>query len=91
MKPVWRIACLTLLNTPGAQTMRASLPQCDVEWDVIPIRPELDRLKQEMTVLASNYDAVAIEGLTSTFEIAGRRYRHGEAEEHPPYGAKTQR
>ncbi len=76
MTPAVRIACLTLVDSPGESEGSCALPQGLVTWRVIPSEPDLAYIKGRIRGLLAEYDAVALEGLSCTFQIAGREYRH---------------
>lgn len=76
MKPRWSIACLSLLETPGASTHEVSLPQCELSWDVRQVPPDLRVIKAKLHELAGQYDAVTLDGITSTFRIGKASYRY---------------
>jgi predicted amino acid dehydrogenase len=71
-----RIACLTLLDAQDEQERTCVLPQGAITWRVIRSEPDLAYLKGRIRGLLTEYDAVALEGLSATFQIAGRAYRH---------------
>lgn len=70
------IACLTLLNSPGEQNFQCQLPQGEIAWKVIPVEPDLTDIRERIRQALNEYDAVALEGLSCTFQIAGKLYRH---------------
>ena len=76
MNGALRIACLTLLNSPGEQEFQCELPQGAVSWRVIPVEPDLARIREQIRSALERFDAVALEGLSCTFQIDGRLYRH---------------
>lgn len=74
--PAKRIACLSLLPASGPETGRLSLPGGEVEWKVVSCPANLEQVHDELPRLLREFDAVALEGITSTFTIAGQRLRH---------------
>lgn len=71
-----RIACLTLVASQEEQEYACNLPQGLVRWRVISSEPDLAYIKGRIRGLLADYDAVALEGLSCTFQIAGKSYRH---------------
>nr|MDQ3023908.1 hypothetical protein [bacterium] len=74
--PVKRIACLSLL--PGAQIAqrRMVILGREYEWVTIPCEQRLEAVEEFLPRLSSNFDAVALDGIVSSFEIGERRYEH---------------
>jgi predicted amino acid dehydrogenase len=52
------------------------LPQGALAWRVIPVEPDLAQIRERIRTALVEYDAVALEGLSCTFQIAGKLYRH---------------
>jgi predicted amino acid dehydrogenase len=76
MTKVRTIACLSLQSTPAAGEGYAELPGGPIRWQVIPCPANLEQVREELPRLLRNFDAVSLEGITSTFRIAGERFRH---------------
>ncbi|MCC7478603.1 hypothetical protein IT575_09135 [bacterium] len=74
-KPV-RIACLSLLAAPEQRSGSAELPGGRVEWDIYPSPANLEYVSRQLPELLERYDAVALQGIVSSFRIAGRRYQY---------------
>ncbi len=73
---VRRIACLSLLPTPGAMEAQVNLSGRDVHWTVIPVTPDLDELRLRIEQLLGEYDAVCLDGVQSTFRIGAQMIRY---------------
>lgn len=71
-----RIACLSL--QPGAAEERHAVVASGVsiEWDVYRIDADVELLKDKLYKLLDEYEAVAIDGISSTFRIGQNSYRH---------------
>lgn len=75
-EPARRVACLSLIPFTGPARGRINLPGGPVEWTVIACPANLEQVHDELPRLLREYDGVALEGITSTFTIAGQRMRH---------------
>jgi predicted amino acid dehydrogenase len=71
-----RIACVSLLPPPAVLEHSCPLPQGTLEWKIIPVKPDLEQIRRLFGELLASYDAVALQGLSCTFQIAGKLYRH---------------
>src|SRR5512147_2677561 len=71
-----RIACLSLYAGRRQQSMRCECPHGALAWDVLPVEPDLLKIRDLIPGLLERYAAVALDGLTSTFRIGRRLYRH---------------
>jgi predicted amino acid dehydrogenase len=71
-----RIACLSLLPTPGAVECQVEIAGRTVYWKVFPVKPVLEELRQQISRLLEEYDAVCIDGVLSTFRIGTETIRH---------------
>jgi predicted amino acid dehydrogenase len=71
-----RIACLSLLPSPGSAEGCVELAGRKVSWTVIPVKPDLDSLRDRIGGLLAEYDAVCIDGVASTFRIGNETIRY---------------
>lgn len=71
-----RIACLSLIAKTGVFSVCCNLPHGPICWDVIPIEPNLDLIRDRLHEALGEYDAVALEGLAGTFRIGKEIFRH---------------
>src|SRR3954470_14666992 len=71
-----RLACLSLL--PGAQIVErhVGILGTDYEWVTIPCEQRLEAVVEFLPRLARDFDAVALEGITSSFQLGDQRYDH---------------
>ena len=76
MKQLKRVACLSLYAPPDQAQFSCELPQGPVEWTVISVAPDLFAIRDRIPDLLTEYDAVALDGITSTFSIGGQRFHH---------------
>jgi len=76
IKKARRIACLSLLAKTSVFSVACNLPKGPIIWDVIPIEPNLDLIKEKLHQALAEYDAVALEGLAGTFRIGNETFRH---------------
>ncbi|MBN2083016.1 hypothetical protein JW859_12530 [bacterium] len=71
-----RIACLSLLTRNAIYDIGCNLPQGPISWDVIPVEQDLDLIRQEIRRALEDYDAVALEGIATSFYLGDETYRH---------------
>ena len=71
-----RIACMSLLPTPGPGQGHVVLPHGDVFWDLIPVPQSLEYIRDYIPSLLDQYDGVALEGISSKFRIGGKWFPH---------------
>ena len=71
-----RIACLSLLQQRESRGNSCTHGGLNFEWDVIPISSSLQAIRDAIPQYLAEYDAVALEGLSSSFRIGNQRYRH---------------
>jgi predicted amino acid dehydrogenase len=71
-----RIACLSLLPSPGSAQGCVDLAGRQVRWTVFPVKPDLDALREQIGKLLGEYDAVCIDGVASTFRIGPQTIRY---------------
>lgn len=71
-----RIACLSLL--PGTQIAEhhTVILGSDYEWVTIPCEQRLEAVEEFLPRLVRDFDAVALEGITSSFQLGDQRYDH---------------
>jgi len=73
---VWRVSCISVLAGPDPSGGRCVLPQGELVWEVQRVAPDLDSIRRLLREQLEHADAVALRGITTSFMIAGRRYRH---------------
>ena len=71
-----RIACLSLLDTPGRVSGYIDQLDRPFSYDIFPISPDLGELRSQIERLLESYDAVALDGIASTFRIGPRTIRY---------------
>jgi len=71
-----RIACLSLLAKTSVYSVACNLPKGPLIWDVLPIEPNLEIIKDKLHQALADYDAVALEGLAGTFRIGRETFKH---------------
>ncbi len=71
-----RIACLSLLAAPEQRSGAVDLPGGRVEWDFFHVPANLHYVAEQLPRLLRDYDAVALQGIVSSFRIAGKRYQY---------------
>jgi predicted amino acid dehydrogenase len=52
------------------------VPWGSIEWDTLAAEPDLEHIAARIVTALTNYDAVALEGIFASFNIAGHVYRH---------------
>ena len=55
---------------------QASVGGREVRWTVIPIKPDLEELRQRIEMLLGEYDSVCLDGVLSTFRIGSQTIRY---------------
>jgi len=71
-----RIACLSLISKTGIYGVGCDLPGGPISWDLLPVEPDLAELRVRLQEAVAEYDAVAVEGITSAFRIGDQICRH---------------
>ena len=71
-----RIACLSL--SPGAQIAerRATILGREYEWVTIPCEQRLEAVAEILPHLSADFHAVALDGITSSFQLGEQRFEH---------------
>jgi predicted amino acid dehydrogenase len=75
-QPHGNIACLTLQPGAKAGLYEALVGGERVVWELIPVVADIEGLRGRMTELLQEYDAVAIDGVSSSFRIGEHDYKH---------------
>jgi predicted amino acid dehydrogenase len=75
-KAAARIACLSLYRNTEQPRRHVQLPLGSLEWDTFPVAADLQLIRDRMPELLEDYDAVALDGLVSSFRIGEQRFRH---------------
>ncbi len=76
MKQKFRIACMDLSPDAERGHFSIELPDAFVEWDRVPVRQNPDHIGQLIPQLLGEYDAVAMQGISSSFRIGNRTYHN---------------
>src|SRR5437016_1596929 len=71
-----RVACLSL--QPGAQPGRSSIriDGRELTWETMPVAAEIETLKGRLAELLADYDAVAVDGISSRFRVGEHHFKH---------------
>jgi predicted amino acid dehydrogenase len=71
-----RIACLSLLPGAHESEMRSVILGREYIWYTIPCEAQLDAVRDLLPELAADFDAVALDGIVSSFRIGEKSYPH---------------
>ncbi|MEZ5338934.1 MAG: hypothetical protein R3F46_11810 [bacterium] len=76
MKQHFRIALMDLSPDSERGSFSIELPEATVSWDRVPVRQNPELIGSLIPQLLQEYDSVAMQGISSSFRIAGRTYEN---------------
>ena len=76
MKQNFRIALMDLSPDAERASFSIELPDAVVQWDRVPVRQNPELIGSLIPELLKEYDSVAMQGISSSFRIAGKTYEN---------------